>query len=40
VNKKETKKTLVIWAGAFENARAPEFESFLFLFYKKEAFLP
>ncbi|WP_286838520.1 hypothetical protein [Acidiphilium sp. 34-64-41] len=40
VNKKEAKKTLVIWARAGSNARAPEFESFLLLFYKKEAFLP
>jgi hypothetical protein len=38
VNKKEAKKTLVIWARAGSNARAPEFESFLLLFYKKEAF--
>ncbi|WP_217696432.1 hypothetical protein, partial [Acidiphilium rubrum] len=40
VNKKEAKKTLLIWVRAFENARAPGSESFLLLFYKKEAFLP
>jgi hypothetical protein len=37
VNKKEAKKTLLIWARARENARAPESESFLLLFFKKEA---
>ncbi|MBW4035580.1 MAG: hypothetical protein HIU90_08935 [Proteobacteria bacterium] len=36
VNKKEAKKTLLIWARAGENARAPESESFLLLFSKKE----
>jgi len=37
VNKKEAKKTLLIWARAGEDARAPESKSFLLLFYKKEA---
>jgi hypothetical protein len=37
VNKKEAKKTLLIWARAGENARAPESKSFLLLFFKKEA---
>jgi hypothetical protein len=37
VNKKEAKKTLLIWAGAGSNACAPESKSFLLLFYKKEA---
>jgi hypothetical protein len=37
VNKKEAKKTLLIWARAGSNARAPGSESFLLLFYKKEA---
>jgi hypothetical protein len=36
VNKKEAKKTSVIWARAGFDARAPESESFLLLFYKKE----
>jgi hypothetical protein len=36
VNKKEAKKTLLIWARAGETARAPESKSFLLLFYKKE----
>jgi hypothetical protein len=36
VNKKEAKKTLLIWACARENARAPELKSFLLLFFKKE----
>jgi len=37
VNKKEAKKTLLIWARAGENARDSESKSFLLLFYKKEA---
>jgi hypothetical protein len=36
VNKKEAKKTLVIWVRAGENARAPDSKSFLLLFFKKE----
>jgi hypothetical protein len=36
VNKKEAKKTLIIWARTGENARAPDSESFLLLFFKKE----
>jgi len=36
VNKKEAKKTSIIWARAGENARDPESKSFL-LFFKKEA---
>ncbi|MCW8306870.1 hypothetical protein AruPA_07455 [Acidiphilium sp. PA] len=39
MNKKEAKKTLLIWARADENARAPESKSFLLLFYKKEVLL-
>jgi hypothetical protein len=38
VNKKEAKKTSLIWARAGENARASRSKSFLLLFYKKEAF--
>jgi len=37
VNKKEAKKTLLIWARAGENARDSESKSFLLLFYKIEA---
>jgi hypothetical protein len=37
VNKKEAKKTSIIQARACENARAPTQESFLLLFFKKEA---
>jgi len=36
VNKKEAKKTLVIWVRAGESARAPDQKSFLLLFFKKE----
>jgi hypothetical protein len=39
VNKKEAKKTSVIWVRAGFNARAPTQKSFLLLFFKKEAFL-
>jgi len=37
VNKKEAKKTLVVWGCAGETARASDSESFLLLFFKKEA---
>jgi hypothetical protein len=37
VNKKEAKKTLLIWVRAGFSARAPRSESFLLLFFKKEA---
>jgi hypothetical protein len=37
VNKKEAKKTLVVWVRGGDNARAPDLESFLLLFFKKEA---
>jgi hypothetical protein len=37
VNKKEAKKTLLIWDCGCESARAPRSKSFLLLFYKKEA---
>jgi hypothetical protein len=37
VNKKEAKKTLSIWDCGCETAHAPESESFLLLFFKKEA---
>jgi hypothetical protein len=37
---KRSKKTLLIWARAGETAHAPGSESFLLLFYKKEAFPP
>jgi len=37
VNKKEAKKTSLIWARAGENTRASDSESFLLLFFKKEA---
>jgi hypothetical protein len=33
---KRSKKTLFIWAGGGENARAPDSKSFLLLFSKKE----
>ncbi|HQT84549.1 MULTISPECIES: hypothetical protein [Acidiphilium] len=36
MNKKEAKKTSLIYARARENARAPESKSFLLLFFKKE----
>ncbi|MCW8308456.1 hypothetical protein AruPA_15560 [Acidiphilium sp. PA] len=36
VNKKEAKKTSLIYARAGKTARAPESESFLLLFFKKE----
>jgi hypothetical protein len=39
VNKKEAKKTLVIWVRAGENARAPDSKSFLLFFSKKKRFL-
>jgi hypothetical protein len=37
VNKKEAKKTLVIWVRAGENARAPDSKSFLLFFSKKKS---
>jgi hypothetical protein len=37
--KKRSKKTLLLWVRAFENASASTHRSFLFLFYKKETFL-
>jgi hypothetical protein len=37
VNKKEAKKTLIIWVCASENAHVPDKKSFLLLFFKKEA---
>ncbi|WP_281174432.1 MULTISPECIES: hypothetical protein [Acidiphilium] len=37
MNKKEAKKTLLIWARAVSNAHALESKSFLLLFSKKEA---
>ncbi|MCW8308182.1 hypothetical protein AruPA_14170 [Acidiphilium sp. PA] len=37
VNKKEAKKTLLIWARTRETARALVSKSFLLLFYKKAA---
>jgi len=37
VNKKEAKKTSIIWAHAGETARNPDQKSFLLLFFKKEA---
>ncbi|HQT86337.1 MULTISPECIES: hypothetical protein [Acidiphilium] len=37
MNKKEAKKTLLIWVRAGSNARGPDSESFLLLFFKKEA---
>jgi hypothetical protein len=36
VNKKEAKKTSLIWVRAGETAHAPESKSFLLLFFKKE----
>jgi len=37
VNKKEAKKTSIIWTRVGEIARAPDSKSFLLLFFKKEA---
>jgi len=36
VNKKEAKKTSIIWVRAGSNARDPDQKSFLLLFFKKE----
>jgi hypothetical protein len=41
VNKKEAKKTLIIWGHAVENVRAPDSKKvFCFFFSKKKSFFP